>query len=423
MKLLKNKKFKIILSAITKILLSLIGIITNKFVAVNLGGSGIIILGQLKAMTNLLFQVGIAGGNNLIIRLISRGYTNSKSHMYALLITVIIVSNLFFIIFFFFFIEEIAYYITSNYKYTNSFFYLLIAIPFIAINALSIAILNGYSSQIKYALAILLYPSLFLIFISIFGLISIDDLIRYFIISLVVGGLFSIFLVWKNIFPVKKRVKFTSKRLKYIGRYGLALLLPFVVNILLITYMRHEMMLIDIDYAGYWQGVYQISENLISIIYIFVITILLPQALKYKSPLETFNYLKNNYYLPIVLFLTGAMVFYTFSEFWLILFYSNEFLVAEDFIIYQLIGDFFKILGWIISLTLMSYGLLKLVVYIELINLIVGILSINFIIAEYGIIGGSYVYLLRYLIYFFILFIFFYLNYYRGVNGKERTAS
>ncbi len=407
---------KIFILVFIRVAMTLIGLITNKFVAIALGGSGIVIVGQLKSLTTLLMQVGIGGNNSLIVKLFSRGYDNNSS-LYRSLFTFVVVVNILLLFLGIIFYKQIALYVTASNDYTVNIIYFILVIPAISLLSLSISITNGRSNQLEYGLFILSYPLILLLLLCLFRPLSIEILLLSFATSLA-GSCIMISIYYRQyIFP--KIGRLTNKNFQIVTTYGITSLIPFTVNIFLLIYLRHKMMLYNIKLAGYWQADWQINNNVVSILYMFIITVFLPKVLKFKMPGEAFSNLRKKYYFPIGLYFLSSLTFYIFFNFVITLLYNQEFRAGKEFLVYQLIGDLFKILTWNVSMIITSFGMIRISMYVEFLNLLISYILINFCFNKYGFVGGSYAYMYRYIAYFILMYSFFYFFYlrHRGDNG------
>ncbi|MBE0515330.1 hypothetical protein [Sulfurimonas sp.] len=386
--------------------MTIIGLLTNKLVAVNLGPGGIVILGQLKSAMNLIMQLGIAGSNNLVVRLFTKKY--SRHYLFRTILIISIIINIIFISLGFVYIDKLTLFLTGSIDLTDSMYWLILGIPAISLLSLNTAIINGQAKQVLFSVLVLSYSFVFLLMLALSVTITLDIMVIEFVLSLVISSAAITF--WnRRYFLISLRKTFKIRLVKKVLIYGLTLIFPFLVNTLVLIYLRTVMMEKDITGAGLWQAVWQISDNLASIVYLYVISVLLPKALHKKAPMETFRYLLKTYQMPLVLFISGGIIFIVFSKQILSLLYDQSFMLAEPLIIYQLVGDFFKIIGWIFLLTIASYGLLKLSIMIEVVNLVTSLLLIHYFVENYSTIGASYAYMFKYIFYVLLMGIAFYI--------------
>lgn len=412
-------KQQVIISAGIRILMSIIGLITYKLIAMTLGASGIVVLGQIKSITAIIMQVGIVGSNNLVVKLFARGF-NNNSIIYSTIVRVAIFLNLFIVTIGVIFYEEIGFFITGNYENSSSIIYFIISIPAISLLSIGTAIVNGKANQIKYGFYVLSYPILFLLISYLFNIETIENMIVCFSISLIISSILLLFYHKDLIVPKLRKLK--PKVVRKITVYGVTLMLPFTVNLVLLIYMRHMMTIINSDMAGYWQAVFLVNDNIVSIIYVFIITVLLPKALKLKTSIEAYKYLKSKYVGILSFYVLSSLFFYFLSSFILTLLYDKSFIIGEQFIEYQLVGDFFKILNWMFLLIIISFGLLKISAMIEIFNLFYSMILIEYCLNTYGIIGASYAYMFRYVGYLLITGLLFYIFILRKDKTDEKLS-
>jgi PST family polysaccharide transporter len=81
---------------------------------------------------------------------------------------------------------------------------------------------------------------------------------------------------------------------------------------------------------------------------------------------------------------------------------------------FQLIGDFFKIISWLIAYIMIAKSLTRIYVFTEILFSISYVLMSIFFFNQNGLLGLSFAYMLNYLFYFLYLLIFFKKKYGRG---------
>jgi len=365
-----------------------------------------VVLGQLKSTMNLVMQFGIVGTNNLIVRLFTKKHF--KSNVFQTIISLSVGINILLVSLGLIYIDNITVFLTGSLQLHDSVQYLIFAIPAITLIALNMAIINGKQKQILFGVLILSHPVIFFWILTMTTNMTLSSMVNAFVLSILISSA-SVTFYNSRYFIVSLKKTMKLKMFKKVMNYGFTLLFSFLVNTLVLIYLRTLLMEKDAIGAGLWQAVWQVSDNIAGVIYLYIISVLLPKALKVQKPLETIIFLIKHYQLPLLLFILGGSIFIIFSEQILLLLYDQSFLPAQELIIYQLIGDFFKVIGWIFLLTISSYGLLKLSVLVEIINLLSSLLLIHYFITTYSFIGASYAYMLKYIVYVLTLSIVFYL--------------
>lgn len=161
------------------------------------------------------------------------------------------------------------------------------------------------------------------------------------------------------------------------------------------------------DITGQWQAVWKISEVYLSVITLSLSTYYLP---KLSTIYGTENIRKEinatiKIIVPIVIIL--AMIIFLLKGFIIKTLFTIDFLPAVELFHIQLVGDIFKILGFIYAYPMLSCGATKWFISSELIFSFTLILLTFFIVPIYGVEGANIAYLINYIIYF----VFVYMNF------------
>jgi len=126
------------ISALIKVLMTVFGLLTYKLIALTLGSTGILIIGQVKSIVAVIMQIGIVGSNYLIVKSFSRGH-NNNSQIYGTIIAVVFLINLLFVVLGLIFSDEISFFILGNNDKSDTIIYLILSYTsyFIIVNKYS----------------------------------------------------------------------------------------------------------------------------------------------------------------------------------------------------------------------------------------------------------------------------------------------
>jgi PST family polysaccharide transporter len=162
-----------------------------------------------------------------------------------------------------------------------------------------------------------------------------------------------------------------------------------------------------IESAGLWEGINRISGMYLMVITTSLGVYFLPKLARLKTNFELKTELISVYklLLPLLAFLT--VVIFLFRHLIIRLLFSTDFAPMENLFLYQLIGDFFKIAGWVLGYLLLAKTLTKTYIFLEFFNffLLVGICYL--LTKNMGPLGACLGYALVYFIYLVILIVYF----------------
>lgn len=120
------------------------------------------------------------------------------------------------------------------------------------------------------------------------------------------------------------------------------------------------------DAAGIWQGIYKISDFFASIYSAILGVILLPRVSANLTYAE-FKKIFNPLFVRLVGFsLVAIILLFVFRNFVVALFLSGAYAGASDYMVYQLLGDFFRSAGWCFGFVLIAREATKAFLSIEI---------------------------------------------------------
>lgn len=239
-----------------------------------------------------------------------------------------------------------------------------------ALNTMILCLLNGYQELRKYVIVNLsgssigLFLTLLLIFP--FGLIGA-------MISIVTTQSITFFVsCWmiRN-YPWMSWSYFSGKFNKKIGlkymKYSLMILISTVFNSPILMIIRWSIISnISIVKAGYWEGINRISGAYLSIIVAFFSTYYLPNISRINNEImiktEIFNLYK--VIIPVVAFF--FVLIYLLRSVVIRVLFTEDFYQMENLFIWQLLGDFVKIMIWPMFYLMLSKSMLKEFVFCEI---------------------------------------------------------
>lgn len=238
-----------------------------------------------------------------------------------------------------------------------------------ALNTMILCLLNGYQELRKYVIVNLSGSSigLFLTLLLIFpyGLIGA-------MISIVTTQSIAFFVscwIIRNS-PWMSWAYFKQKFNKQIGlrymKYSLMILISTVFNSPILMIIRGRIISnISMLDAGYWEGINRISGAYLSVIVAFFSTYYLPNISRINDRVmlkkEIFNLYK--IIIPIVAFL--FIIIYLFRYVIIKILFTEDFCQMENLFLWQLLGDFVKIMTWPIFYLMLSKSMLNEFVFCE----------------------------------------------------------
>lgn len=407
----KNLLLKIAsLNSVAVITRVVVGFMTSKAIAYFIGPSGMAVVGNLRDFLGFARSFGSLGFYNGIVKHTAefKKDVNQFSKLISTtLISVLGLSLLLSIIIFFSaeWLDHVILKTSSDYSYV--FRLLALALPFYSLNLVILAVLNG-SSRFK-----------FLLKISIIGQI--------------VAGLLTVFLIWKfsligamvaivlaeisllMITLIGIRKDFISIRIisfkninfgiiKSLGSYSIMALFSATILPLAFVFIRNYITENEgLDQAGYWEAMNRLSKYYLMFISTLLTLYILPRFSQISKSSEFRKEILNFYKNILPIFALGLIGIYFFRNYIILLVFTKEFYEVESLFLWQLLGDFVKVISLVISYQLLAKNMLKEYLLTESISIAVLLLSSIYFIDRFGVRGATIAHFATYSIYLLMM--------------------
>jgi antigen flippase len=391
---------------ITSAVRLLLGLISVKIIALYAGPSGLGLVGQiasLLAMASLIAGGGIATG---ILKAVAQVKDNEKELIEKIGVasTISIVFSFICFILLNIFSKELSKVVFSSSTYTWVFHVLAFAQIFISISNNIQPIVNGfirsdlfcYSSVGAAALGLL--GLMFFCAVAgnkgvILGLIWAASCPALFYI---VAFKYGLKLKYQFLQPIYIKKHF-AEYVKYaVMAFSSACTLPLILMVI-----RNSMAdKFGWEAVGFWQGAMRLSDAYLQVIIMMLGSYYLPKIAEKKTKADILVLLLNTYkiVLPALLFLGGGV--YLFRDFVISIVFTPEFKNMREYMIWQFIGDFFKILAYVCGFIAVSKASMKLYISAELAQVGLFLCLSALAMPIFGPIGVVKAYALTYAIYF-----------------------
>lgn len=388
----------------------LLGFALVKLIAYYHGRSGLGYVANFMSVITIAVSMAGGGITNAVIKYVAE-YKNSKYQLVNFISSAVCYSLFFsFLIFFFGIIYSKN---TSNIIFGDEKYY--IYINWLAISQLAFAFNNFYSgflngigenenfARIQIFSAIIFFPIVWMLI----SLRSLDGLILAIIITYTSIFFLSLFLCLKNkIFHyfILTTANFTDggKLLKY-SIISVVSAIAFPVAEIMIR----GVLIKSTDYtqAGLWQGAMKLSGAYIGFFSTFLAFYFVPRVSfsNEKKYIKLFSF-KIMIFISIM-FSIGAAVFYIFRENFIVILLSKDFLELKELFKYQLIGDFFRIMAYVVGFLLIAKAAIILSILAEIFQNLLFFGFVQFFSENMSVDKLMKIYAISYFIYFLICFL------------------
>ncbi len=398
------------LNAVATVIRMLTGFVSVKVVAAVIGPIGVALLGQLNNFTQILLSISNGGINAGITKYTSEYADSEKDYIFYLgtgfWITVIlsVITSIVLFIGAGYFSENILH----DIHYRSVFYIFGGTILLYALNALLIAVINGFREYKKYVIANIIGSLVGMIFAVILSLrygiygalistVTYQSIV-FFITLFIVAK--SIWFKWKSFL-----LKFNKKIAIQLGHYSLMAMVSAITvpagQIIVRNFITNNSSISD---AGLWEGINRISAMYLMVITTSLGVYFLPKLSALKSKVEIRNEIITVYKLILPFMIISTFLIYVFRVLIIHILFTPAFNGMQNLFAFQLIGDILKIMGWVLGYLLLAKAMTRIYIIMEMANFILLILISYFLVRSYGTVGATLAFAIVYLLYFIILY-------------------
>ncbi|WP_136481821.1 O-antigen translocase [Cognatitamlana onchidii] len=391
------------------------GLLTSKAIAIFIGAEGLALIGNLQNFVNAFQTVATGGFYKGVVKLVSEikedtlklSKTLSTAYYIGFILTVLVS---FFCYFKSEWINDIIFPTYNDYAYVIRIF--AIVLPFYALNMFSFSIMNGFS---KYKILIIINIIGQILSVSIALLLIYQNKIDGALISVVIAESLIFLITLVGIINRRSLVSYIrvanvdTSYLKKLGPYALMAL--FTAVLLPLVYLAIRSHIIDnIGYkeAGFWEAMTRVSKYYLMLVSSLIVFYLLPRFSEITDVREFKKEVISFYKTVLPILFVGLVLIYILRDYIILLIFSEEFSVIEELFLWQLMGDFVKVLSIVIAYQFLAKKMFWHYVLTEAFLIVmIYISSIYFIDMYEGVKGAVVAHLVSYSMYYaIILFIF-----------------
>ena len=389
------------------------GLISVKVVASIIGPAGVALVGQLNNFATIVMSFASGGINSGITKYVAE-YKDDDGKITQYLSTALRITGIctllcsILLIGFHRYISELIM-LSPDYGYVFVIFGLTVFMY--ALNNLLISVVNGYKEFKRYVRINIAN--------SIFGVAFTATLVLLWHLkgALIAAVSYQSIMLVITILMIRKlhwfRWEFFKDKLsRFISgryfRYTLmtltsALTVP-VVQMILRGYVMSE---ISPTEAGWWEGMNRISHMYLMVITSSFGVYYLPRLSELKDPIAIRQEIFKAYKVIIPMLLFGFSVVYLLRFFIIRILFTPQFVPMQQLFAWQMAGDLFKIVSWLLAYLMLAKAMTKWYVGTEIVFSFL-YLGLGFLFVHYnGIVGLTQAYLINYIFYSIAMILIF----------------
>lgn len=386
------------------------GFLTTKFIAVFIGLEGMALIGNLRSFLSSIQSFATVGLYNGVVKYVSAFKTDTIKLSKTLSTAYYLGFSATIIICFFSYYnaESINNFIFSNqYKYAHIIKIMALALPFYSLNLLSFSIMNGFGKY-RFLMVINIIGQIMGLLVTLLliwqqnldgALISVVIAPSLIFLITVVG-----ILNRKNFMSLIKVSQIDFEWLKKFGPYSLMALVSGVAFPLVIIGVRNYIIHVEsMQDAGLWEAMNRISSYYLMFVNSIMVLYFLPRFTEIESKKEFRKEVFDFYKTIIPVFGLGLLTIYLLRTFIIALFLTDEFSMVEDLFLWQLLGDFVKVLAIVIAYQFIAKKMFWHFIITEIFLLIMIYFTSIYFIDIYGVKGANIAHFVSYGFYYIII--------------------
>ncbi len=348
-----------------------LGLLSSKIISVFLGPSGMALMGSFRNFTAMIKSIATLGMNTSVVKLIVENKEDKEE--------VSIIYSTFFGVFLGLAILLgvsvalcsiwISNWIFFTNSYTTQIQFFGLMLPLIVINVFWTSVYNSFE-KFKHIISIQIISNL-IIFASTAYLIWQNN-IQGGLLSVAVGEVIMFFVTYLFIRKTFKNFNFDYHQIqlkKYLSdmqRFSImALLSAVLVPLTLISIRDNIVSVHSIQEAGIWDGVNRLSSFYMLIFNTGLSMYYMPKLASLKTDSEFKMELKSYFKTLVPLFIGMILVILILKSYIIQLAFTEEFNKINSILIWQLLGDFFRIMTLAFGFQILVKSMLKKYFIIE----------------------------------------------------------
>jgi O-antigen/teichoic acid export membrane protein len=401
------------LNGISTVIRMLAGVVSTKVVASVVGPVGIALLGQLNNFTTIILSLANGGITTGITKYVSEhSEKEEKTSLY--------IGTAFRITFIFSVITGVAMIIGAGYlsalilkddKFRSVFYIFGITIIFYALNALLLAILNGFK-EYKLFVRVNIISSLTSLLFSVvmaltFGLMgALISAVTFqsvvFLITLVLVAKTPWFSWSMFLGRIDKKSAYNLIQYSFMALAS-AIIVP-LSQLLVRGYIAEKMSVTD---AGIWESVNRISSMYLMVVVTSFSVYYLPRLAELKNDSLIRKEVMSVYQLMIPFLVIASLSIYILRDLIIAILFTSEFNRMGDLLPFQLFGDILKMSGWVLGYLMVAKAMTRTYIFMEILNYALFVVLSYVLVSFYGVKGATIAYAIGHFIYLIGMFIIF----------------
>jgi len=401
------------LNGISTVIRMMAGFVSTKVVASVVGPVGIALLGQLNNFVTIIQSIANGGITAGVTRYVSEHASNGESSAsyirtsFRITLFLSVVSG----IVLFAGAGSFSQLVLRSPGHALVFRIAGLTIVFYALNALLLAIINGYKEYrlfVKANIVSSLVSVVFSVILALrFGLLgALISAVTYQSVVFLVTLYLATKTPWFN--RSNFLGPFSGKAARSLVHFSLMAIASAVVvplsQLAVRGFIVSELSVTD---GGNWEGVNRISTMYLTVVISSLSVYYLPRLAEIKDQSELRREVYSVYQVMIPFLLVAAVCIYMFRDLIISILFTSEFTGMRSLFFFQLTGDLLKMCGWVMGYMMVAKAMTRTYISMELLNYSIFVVLSRILVAQYGVEGATIAYATGHFIYLLGMIIIF----------------
>lgn len=386
-----------------------IGFFIQRELTQNLVSGGYAKVGSLRNLMQILTSITSLGIFNGIVKYVSEHKENKQElqKLFSTAFVFIIIGSISSFLILFFFSESISNYFFYSKEYSNIIKIVAVITPFIAIQRVFNGVVNGLSHYKNFAkielLTYLISSTLIIWFLYKYNLEGV-------LIAIVIVPVVQVLVMFLLIVKVlREYVQFSKIKFKIpFAKSLLAFSLMSLVSTILLNILEADIRgliesKIGSTSADVWTGMTTLSKNYMVFSGALFTLYVIPKFSGIYKKNDFVKEVSNIYKTLLPLFAVGMLLIY-FGRQLFIDYIFVDYTEMEPLFKWQLLGDFIRLASLVLAHQFFAKKMVGNFIFSELLSLGLFYVLAYYLSADYGVEGVVIAHLIRYVIYFFVVF-------------------
>lgn len=406
-----NVLFKVAsLNSASVIVRIIAGVFTSKAIAMFIGPEGMALIGNLRNFSMSVRTFGTLGFYDGVVKYVSELKDTTKE-LGQLLSTVYYLG--------FIATSLVCFLVYYNAEYLNSLVFLdytsytyvfkivALATPFYSLNMLTFSIMNGYS---KYRMLLVINIIGQVLGLMITLILIWQNNLDGALISVVIAPSLIFLITFVGIVNQKSLVSMINSdniRIEYIKKLStysmIALISSIALPMVMIQIRNYIANTVGMQEAGFWEGMNRISTYYLMFVSSLMTLYILPRLSEIESAKEFRREIFEFYKTIIPIYAMGLFAIYLLRPFIVSIVFTKEFEPMENLFLWQLLGDFVKILSIAIAYQFIAKRMYWHFIITEVFLVAMLYYTSVYFIDGYGVKGATIAHFASYMMYYGVI--------------------